>query len=930
MKTLLTTKLYIPPVRRELVSRPRLIERMNAGLKHKLALISAPAGFGKTTLVGEWAAGCGRPVAWLSLEEGDNDPARFLSYLIAALQTLPLNEARGTEPVIGERLLSALGSPQPPPAEAILTSLLNEITGNPEEFVLVLDDYHVIDSRPASGSASVDGLLAFLLAHLPPQMHLVIATREDPDLPLARYRARGQLTELRAADLRFTPDEASEFLNRVMGLDLSASDISALENRTEGWVTGLQFAALALQGLAVQAPISRRGGPDVTGFIRSFTGSHRFVLDYLLEEVLHQQPESVQKFLLQTSILDRMCGPLCDQILGDRKKGIGDSVDPIPDPLVPWNSQSVLEYLEKANLFIVPLDNERYWYRYHHLFAELLRQRLRQRIASAFGDVEHRIGEFHIRASQWYEDHGFALEAFRHAAAANDVERAERLIDGKGIPLHLSGGVTPILDWLASLPKAVLDARPSLWWRYAAMLLINGQTIGVGEKLQAAEAALRGVGIDTETGEGTDEKTRGLIGQIAAARATLALTRYDVEGMLSQSRRALEFLPPNSLFLRANANWTLGYAYLLLGDRVAARQAFTESIALSQSARAIFTIILATIGLGNVQEADNQLYQAAETYRQVLELAGDQPQQIIHEAHLGLARILYEWNDLKAAEQHARLALQLARQYERVIDRYVICEVFLARLKLAQGDSSGAAAILAQAAQSARQHNFIHRLPEVAAAKVLTFIQQGNLAAATELAKSYALPLSQARVHLAHGDTSAALAVLEKFRREVEARDLKDERLKAIILQAVVLHQRGDQEEAVRLLVEALALAELGGFVRLFLDEGPPMAQLLHAVSGRGILPNYTGKLLSAFETELHKYENQPALSLDLQLVEPLSPRELEVLRLVAQGLSNQEIGERLFLALSTIKGYNRKIYRKLGVQRRTEAILRGRELGLL
>ncbi len=439
-----------------------------------------------------------------------------------------------------------------------------------------------------------------------------------------------------------------------------------------------------------------QGHEDAAGFIRSFTGSHHFVMDYLVEEVLGQQSERVQTFLLRTSILDRLCGPLCDAV--------------VLDPSA--SGQATLEYLEHANLFIVPLDNERRWYRYHQLFADLLRQRLQQSTASSPEDEGMDVAELHIRASQWYEDNGLEIEAFHHAVAAHDVERAERLMEGKGIPLHFRGAVTAILDWLESLPTTVLNARPWLWVRYGSLLLVNGQTTGVEEKLQAAEAALQG--------SEADDKTRNLVGQIATARATLALTRYQVEPMLAQSRRALEYLHPNNLSLRATAHWTQGFAYLLLGDRAAARRALTEAISLSQASGDIFTTILATIGLGMVQEADNQLSLAAETYRRVLQLAGDQPLQIIYEAHLGLARVLYEWNDLEAAEQHGRQGLHLARQYERVIDRFVLCEVLLARLKLAQGDIAGAAALLAQAGQSARQQNFVYRIPDVAAAQVLT------------------------------------------------------------------------------------------------------------------------------------------------------------------------------------------------------------------
>src|SRR5215469_14747743 len=425
---LLATKLYQPRPRAQLVPRVQLVERLQQGLSGALTLASAPAGFGKTTLISQWLAGCARPVAWLSLDERDNDPARFLTYLVAALQTISAT--------IGAGILRVLQASQPPPFEALLTTLLNDLTTLPDPFVLVLDDYHLIDARP------VDHALTFLLDHLPPQMHLVIATREDPSLPLARLRASGQLTELRAADLRFTPAEAADFLTQAMGLSLSADDVAALEARTEGWIAGLQLAAISLQGRH-----------DTASFIASFTGSHHFVMDYLVEEVLHRQPPHILTFLLRTSILDRLCGPLFDAV--------------VLEPAAP--GQATLEYLDRANLFVVPLDHERRWYRYHHLFAELLRQRLQQRIASSKGDAESQVNELHIRASIWYEAQGLDLEAFQHAAAAHDVERAARMMDRERThPVdlaahhlhsrhtsthphtHLSGSMMAMLDWLAS------------------------------------------------------------------------------------------------------------------------------------------------------------------------------------------------------------------------------------------------------------------------------------------------------------------------------------------------------------------------------------------------------------------------------------------------------------------------------------------------
>ena len=878
---ILATKLYIPRLRPNVVSRPRLIERLNEGLYRKLTLISAPAGFGKTTLVSEWVEGIERPSAWLSLDEGDNDPARFLTYLVAALQTIAAT--------IGQGVLGVLQSPQPPPPEAMLTALLNDITALSDQFVLVLDDYHVLEAK------AVDQALTFLLEHLPPQMHLVIATREDPPLPLARLRARGHLTEVRVTDLRFTHSEAAAFLNQVMGLNLSAKDIAALETRTEGWIAGLQLAALSMQGQQ-----------DVTSFITSFTGSHHFVLDYLVEEVLGQQSESVQTFLLRTSILDRFCGPLCDAV--------------VLDPSV--SGRAALEDLERANLFIVPLDNERRWYRYHHLFADLLRQRLQQSTASSPEDEGGGVAELHRRASQWYEDQGLEIEAFHHAVAANDVERAARLVEGKGTPLQFRGAVIPVLQWLESLPKTVLDARPSLWVMSASALSMTGFLPGVEPKLQAAEAALQGAE--------ADDKTRNLVGHIAAIRALVAVAENQVETIIAQSHRALEYLHPDNLAVRTATIWKLGIAYQLQGDRSAASRAYSEAIAISQASGNIIINMSASIGLGQVQETENQLSLAAETYQRVLHLVGELPLPAACEAHLGLARICYEWNDLEAAQQHGRQSLQVARQYERVVDRFVLCEVFLARLKLAQGDVGDATALLAEASQSARQHNFVHRMPEVAAAQVLTLLRQGSLSAAAQVAQAHELPISQARVYLAQGDPSAALAVLSPWRRQVEAKGWQDERLKVLVLQVVALQAHGDKDQAVQLLCDALALAAPGGFIRLFVDEGLPMAHLLSEAEASGMMPDYIGKVLAVYEAKEHKSEDTSSRPTAQPLIEPLSQRELEVLQLMAAGLSNQEMSERLFLALDTVKGHNRKIFGKLQVQRRTEAVARARSLGLL
>ena len=509
---ILATKLYVPPPRADLVLRPRLVERLNEGLSsgRKLTLISASAGFGKTTLVSEWVAGFEQPVAWLSLDEGDDDPTRFLTYLVAALQTVA--------PSIGAGLLGVLQSRQPPPAESILTALLNEIITVPDDFALVLDDYHVIDAKP------VENALAFLLEHLPPQMHLVIATREDPHLPLARLRARGQLTELRAADLRFTSAEAAEFLNQVMGLNLSAEDITALENRTEGWIAGLQLSALSMQGHL-----------DAAGFIKSFTGSHHFVLDYLIEEVLERQSESVQAFLLCTSILDRMCGPLCDAVL------------PAPSA----SGQETLEYLEHTNLFIVPLDNERRWYRYHHLFGDLLRQRLGK---------PKEFPEFHLRASHWHEENGDLGAAFHHSIAAGELARAAGLAEAAWQGMNESFQSAAWLTWVKKLPDKLIRTRPVLCTQIAQAFTDTGELEASELRLQDAERCLDGSELANEA------QLEPLPAMIALTRAYNAQVQGDPAATVKYAELALQLIPEDDFDRRARATTILEVIHWASGN----------------------------------------------------------------------------------------------------------------------------------------------------------------------------------------------------------------------------------------------------------------------------------------------------------------------------------------------------------------------------
>ena len=521
---ILATKLYAPPHRPELVLRPRLIERLNEGLHRKLTLISAPAGFGKTTLASEWIAGCKRPSAWLSLDEGESDFARFLTYFVAALQTMKAD--------IGTRVLAALQSPQQAPAESVLTSLINEINAMPHDFILVLDDYHAVDAR------SVDDALAFLLEHLPRQMHLVIATREDPNLPLARWRARGQLTELRAADLRFTAAEAATFLNQAMGLHLSGDDITALENRTEGWIAGLQMAALSLQGRA-----------DTSTFIQAFTGSHRFVLDYLLEEVLQRQPERVHSFLLQTAILDGLCGPLCDAVTG-REDGA-----------------EMLGALERGNLFVVPLDDQRRWYRYHHLFADVLRAHLREA-------QPDQVPTLHRRASEWYEQNGLPPDAISHALAADDFVRAAGLIELAGPAMEGSPQTATWLGWVRALPDELVRARPVLSVWYAFALLGRAEMEAAESRLKDAEQWLAHPSAEMVV---VDERQfQSLPATIATARAYHAQALGDVPGTVTYARRALDLLPEGDHPRRQQATGLLGLTCWASGDLEAAGRVFAD------------------------------------------------------------------------------------------------------------------------------------------------------------------------------------------------------------------------------------------------------------------------------------------------------------------------------------------------------------------
>ncbi|WP_405131942.1 LuxR C-terminal-related transcriptional regulator [Paenibacillus sp. FSL H8-0317] len=892
---ILSTKLTIPVQRSHVVDRPRLYVRFGEGMHAKLILVSAPAGSGKTLLVNQWVKFSSIDTAWLSLEEADNDPSRFLTYLCASLQTI--------FPKLAEGVMGLVQSSEPPPIEIIITYLLNEVSEITDHFILVLDDYHLMTSEV------IHQALVYLLRHMPPHMHIVMTTRQQPKLPLARLRAKGELIEIRGSDLRFTSAECSEFLDRVMGLKLSEEHAALLEKRTEGWVAGLQLAALSMQGSS-----------DPNHFMETFSGRDPFVLDYLMEEILQGLTEQVQNFLLKTCMLDRLCGSLCNAIFDIDEPKEHESVD--------FTGQDMLEWLEQANLFIVPLDNERRWYRYHHLFADLLRKRVQQNSNYAgTAETDLSITEIHKRASIWYEKHQMELEAFNHAVAAADTHRASDLLEGKGMPLLFRGGAVPALQWLSSLSSAEMDSIPSLWVMHAAALLVSGHMIDVEPKLKSAEQALQNM---------EPEKINSdLIGHIASIRATLAVSRHDADTIITESLRALKYLHPHNLPIRAATAWTLGYAYQLQGKRVEAELSYEESLSNSTRIGHHIITMMATLGMGNMQESNNQLHLAAEAYQQVVHMAGKPPLPIACEAHLGLARVHYEWNKLDVAMLHAQQSVQLAHQFVQT-DRVVASELWLARVTLAKADLHQAAIMLDRINETAQRLNFTKAIPDITAAYVLVLLRQGDLKKAIRLSWDRNHALSQARVLLKQGNTLEALGMMESCLRLAITKGFKDEQLKATILLAVIHEEHGIRTQAIELLTEAMMMAEPAGFIRIFVDEGVVVHSLLKSMRARGDSHLYLLQILTAFdeaednriemiseETDVYPYVSELR-------IDPLSVRELEVLHLIAQGRSNREISEILHIALPTVKGHNRIIFDKMQVKRRTEAVAKAREWKLL
>ena len=880
MEQLLSTKIFIPPRIPTHVLRFRLLKSLDQVLHKKIFLLSAPAGFGKTTLVSDWIDQRDVKAAWLSLDNGENDLIQFIKYLVFSLRLL--------FPEIGEQVIRMTQSSQLPPVETIMTTLINEVLQFQTEFVLVLDDYHVIDD------SDVDDALSFLVDNLPANMHLIMTTREDPQLPLARLRARNQLGELRVADLRFNLNESTEFLNEKMQLRIPKSEISMLETRTEGWIAGLQLAAISLQS-----------HDDMSEFIQSFSGSHQFVMDFLVEEVLNYQSEKIQEFLLKTSILDRMNGELIDAIISDQSV----------------SSQQILEYLYQVNLFIIPLDNERNWYRYHHLFLDLLRKRLSERYGKTSEVETSAIDELHRKASRWFEQNGFLIEAFQHAVAANDIDLAEHLLTGKGTPMQYRGVMLPVVQWLSTLAAETLNARPLLLVTYASTLTVMGKPIeNIESILQIAENKLR------ESRE--NQTTRDAIGQIAAIRSMLAIPQNQIDEVIKEANQALKYLNPENLSARTNVSWVLGYVNQFQGKLRNAEKAYRQAFTVSQNSRNIVMSIATKIGLGQISECLAQLNQAGNHYKEVLEIAGSPPLPYACEAYIGLARIAYEHNNLDEVEPLALQSIKLAQQLPNVstpITGYLV----LSWLNLAKGDLDGVAEAIREAELFADQNNFDQRVPEIVTHKIRYFLRKGDHAQAELLAQKYNLPISLARTKIEIGDFEEALLIIKAHRMQVEKTEQKHELLETLIIEGVSEFGLGNLMDAKSTLNKVLNIAKPGKYVRLFLDEGQKMHTFLKGVQVESDLQSYQSKLIRVFEKEFYEKKTIGHKPED-QLIELLSAREREILQLIGQGCSNLDISNKLYIALDTVKGHNRNIFGKLNVKNRTEAVAKARELGVI
>lgn len=898
---LLATKLYAPPPRPQVVLRSRLIERLNDGLHRKLTLISAPAGFGKTTLVSDWLHDGDDPVGWLSLDEGDNDPTRFLTYLVAALQTVV--------PQIADAIMPLLQAARSPSPEVVLTALLNQLATRPEKIVLVLDDYHVIESMP------VDQALAFLLEYLPPRMHLVIISREDPQLPLARLRVRDQLTELRAADLRFTATEAVEFLNQVMGLNLSPADALALEGRTEGWIAGLQLAALSMTGRANPAQ-----------FVREFTGDNRYIVDYLVDEVLQRQPESIKNFLLQTAILDRMNGDLCDAVTRQE------------------NSRERLEALERGNFFLVPLDDRRHWYRYHHLFADVL-------AAHLIAEQPDQVALLHRRASIWYEQNRSMTDAIRHALTAQDFDRAADLIERTAPSMHQTRQESAAFGWFRALPDQVFHNRPVLNILYVGTLLSSGNLKGVETRLRDVEKLLATIEFHEPPNPSMSEiivsnadEFQRLPGWVAVYRAGYALATGSVPDTIFYARRALDLVTSDDFLQRGAAASLLGLAAWTIGDLETAYRSYTDGMAALQMAENIHDVVGGALALADIRIAQGHLREAMRIYERALALAtehGESEMRGTADMYVGMSDLYREWGDLDAA-RHQLERSDAQGEHTGFPQNPYRWRVAMARILEAEGDLDGALAQL-QDAERVYVGDFYPNVRPVAALKARLWIAQGRLGDALDWSRTQSLSadddlsylrefehVTLARILLAQYQRDgidhallSALSLLERLLQAAEAGERTRSVIEILVLQSLANQMRDDAPAALALLERALTLAEPEGYIRLIVDEGAAVAVLLDKAAKQRIAPTYVRQLLKAFGGVEARNSTQG-------LLDPLSDRERDVLRLLATDLSGPEIARELIVSLNTLRTHTKNIYDKLGVNNRRAAVHRAQALGLL
>jgi LuxR family maltose regulon positive regulatory protein len=895
--SLLTTKLFVPPPRPDLVPRPRLIDRLDAGLRlgHRLTLVSAPAGSGKTTLLSDWIGQHEGPVAWLSMDDQDNETTRFWTYLIAALQTVRAD--------LGQDALHLLQAAQQPTAQALLSSVLNDITAlsqpkKPAGIILVLDDYHLITTP------QIHEGIAFLLEHQPPNLHLVIATRADPPLPLFRLRARGHLSELRSDDLRFTPAEAAAFLDTVMGLDLKPVDVSALETRTEGWIVGLQLAALSLQGRA-----------DVQGFITGFTGSHHYILEYLTEEVLARQSEAVRHFLLQTSILDRLCGPLCDSVMGlqqtAQQADSQSATTPLPGrPSTAVCGREMLKQLDQANLFVVPLDEQRLWYRYHRLFADLLRKQLGQQMAPK------QVSELQRRASAWHEDNGSLDETVLYALQARDYERVVRVVERAALAGRLESRLTTMLRWLEAVPEQMLLLRPRLRILQAWALVINEQLDLAQQALRESSAALQSMPSSPETDVVRDELDSLLtIVDMMASALALAYSGEDLEKTFQAALAVQEkALAANNVFLAGHA----------------------------------------TNGLAMARFHQGRLSEAAEYYRQLVDLgvqgqASQLPLATV--GHVGLALICVERNELDAAARHLDEGLRLGRH--RVgANTLASATITQSRLRQYSGDEEGALRALDEAERLGHVRDSTPAMHRLARQRARLKLSAGDLDGAEHLVRGLDGPFGRApfggtmpsafneaqqillaRIHLLRDEAGAALDILDPVRESAQAAGRLGRVLEICLLKALAWQALGDRATALKAFQESLALAETQGYVRVYIDEGTWLLPLLSALDCDPHLPRrlrrYGRKLLNALDVGPID-QQPPAVEASAVLIEPLTRRERQVLHLMLTGLSGPEIAEELVIAKSTVRSHVKSIYGKLGAHSRYEAIERAKALKLV